>query len=228
MMNIISIRPAYDNESRLLHSFFEEINIEIKDSSKLNHINHFDLEYNSANVSNLMQTLSTLPAKESNIICFYGHGAENCLIGWDMIPIIDINNISKMLGWHFYTVACNSVKKLGLTAVTNGILSYIGYNDNFIIGREREVVIKGLKESVNKGILSSVQSLCYNIEVVFNNILKEFDFWIEYHSNIIEHAYNAARNGTFDTIVRELHNIDSSPFAKFVLMYNQQKLERLS
>jgi hypothetical protein len=223
-MNIVAIKPAYDFETRILQSFFNDVTIKIAEKKQTNEINFINLDSEKATYDNIIQEINRLNGARNNIICFYGHGTKSYLLGWNKEPLFK-NNHEIIKGWHFYTVACSSILKLGIQSVDNGVLSYIGYKDKFVIGVNNRV-IKGLKDIVNCGILSSIDSFSYNVVNIYNDMIQKYIFWIGYHSELIEFAYDKVNNnGSFNVIIKEKSNVESCSISKLILMYNKYILD---
>ena len=223
-MNIIAIKPAYDFETRILQSYFEDVAIKIAEKKRTNKINFVDLDSEKTSYDNIKQEISSLKNSRHNIICFYGHGNKSHLLGWKKEPLFN-NNYEIIKGWHFYTVACSSILHLGNQSIANGVSSYIGYRDIFVIGVNNKK-IKGLKEIVNCGILSSIDSLNYNVAEIYSNIINEYNYWINYHSEILEFEFDSVNNqGSFKIVVKGKLNVDSSAISKYLLMYNKHILD---
>jgi hypothetical protein len=221
-MKIIAIKPAYDIESRTLQAFFEDVISAINEKEDIELI---DLNGCYSKVSNILENLCHLKSGSNKVICFYGHGNKESLLGWERVPLFHNGNIGIAEGWHFYTVSCHSILSIGRQSITKGCLSFIGYKNKFIIGNVKNRIIKGLKESVNKGIVISTESQNYNVISVYNAIMSEFEYWINYHSEVLNITFNSSKKGDFGVFIKGLANIDSCSFSKYVLTYNKELLD---
>ncbi|HEC37827.1 hypothetical protein LCGC14_0223420 [marine sediment metagenome] len=68
--------------------------------------------------------------KGYDLIIYYGHGEKNRLIGINAIrSIINIKNIHKLKGAGVSTMACLSLKELGVAAIKKGVKAYIGTDE---------------------------------------------------------------------------------------------------
>ena len=179
-MNIIFIIPAYDDVTKILSGYCQEI-IDKINQNKYPNINFKVLKAEESTFSKLEETLNQINLNGTNIIVFYGHAEKEYLKGMNKIPIIDNSNINKMKDWHFFVVSCYSITRLGKYAITVGIKSYIGYEDVLLIAEVKENVPEGLKECLNKGIEYSIQQNNYSYKDVYNEIIKEYRYWINYH-----------------------------------------------
>ena len=65
------------------------------------------------------------------MIFLNGHGNENTVMGNRNEIILDENNIELIKGSIIYSLACESLKELGQTAVKKGAKTYIGYEEEF-------------------------------------------------------------------------------------------------
>jgi len=96
---------------------------------------------------------------EKGLIVFYGHG---CKCGESLyetqygvsnpyMAAIDPINVKLLRNKIVYTVACHSTKMLGQYSITNGTISYIGYDDALPVATDHSP-IPGLIDAVNVGL----------------------------------------------------------------------------
>jgi len=68
--------------------------------------------------------------KQYTGVIYYGHGKETKLHGVHMFwSIINSKNIGKLKGIGISTMACLSLKELGISAIEQGVTSYIGSDE---------------------------------------------------------------------------------------------------
>ena len=92
---------------------------------------NLDIDYLWSIMANRMSfNWKTALKKSYDLIIYYGHGEENRLIGINaFISIINKKNIYKLKGSGVSTMACLSLKELGVTAIEKGVKAYIGTDD---------------------------------------------------------------------------------------------------
>ncbi len=71
--------------------------------------------------------------KDYDGVIYYGHGEKNRLIGINsFLSIINKKNIHKLKGAAMSTMACLSLKELGVAAIEKGVKAYIGSDENYM------------------------------------------------------------------------------------------------
>jgi len=171
MANVLLIRTCHDKNDASYYSYqWAET---IKQAFLKQNINLQELAKNDAIQS---QVINALADSEIKLIIFYGHGDEDCFIGQDEKPLIDLTNLAILTGKQVYVVACYTAKQLGKQAA--GIVDwYLGYDNEVILWTNYADYV-GL--CVNKGSLTMLENSTITIEQARIAIIAEYNRWIDY------------------------------------------------
>ena len=129
MVDVVVVRPAYDETTNLLHDWGGRLCATVQASG---YHNVRDMPYLWATRAQVQKELKGSP----ECLVFYGHGERDHLIAQNNSvnsPIIDTSfaSLSLLKNRIVYAVACHSAAVLGLSAVAAGTRTYIGYDDSF-------------------------------------------------------------------------------------------------
>jgi len=105
-LKAILVRPNFDDATRYTFAFAEEILERCRQAE----IDVVELAEGEAVKSRVEEELK----KGADLFIFYDHGDEDCLVGQDGQPVIDLSNCNWLAGKDVYTLACLSAKKLGV------------------------------------------------------------------------------------------------------------------
>jgi hypothetical protein len=119
-------RPHHDKHTQYLFSFSRAIVSIAKEMENL-YLN--ELSGSKANRKNLITTLSK---KDKTLAFLNGHGNIETVFGHNDYPILDKKNIEITKGKIIYSLACDSLVKLGKLSIENGAKAYIGYKNEFM------------------------------------------------------------------------------------------------
>lgn len=104
-MKAILVRPNFDDATRYTFAFAEEI----LEWCRQDGIDVVELAEGEAVKSRVEEELK----KGADLFIFYDHGDEDCLVGQDEQPVVNLNNCHWLADKEVYTLACLSAKKLG-------------------------------------------------------------------------------------------------------------------
>ena len=138
-MKAILVRPKFDDATQYTFAFAEEI-LEWCRQAKIDVV---ELAEGEAVKSRVEEELK----KGADLFIFYDHGDEDCLVGQDEKPVIDLSNCNWLAGKDVYTLACLSAKKLGVE-VWRQKGRYWGYNQ--VVGFTTDALPE-FKQSFNCG-----------------------------------------------------------------------------
>jgi len=84
----------------------------------------------------------------------YDHGSEDAIYGNDLVPVIDLDNVSLLKGRTAYNMNCLSAKTLGKAAYKEGCLAYWGSITEVSFTSDAE---EKFGEALNYGLLMVVE-----------------------------------------------------------------------
>jgi hypothetical protein len=122
---LLITRPCHDSRTAYIHSFTKSIVIIAKENTGV-HVT--DLEGPKATRKNLEESIKKSSPK---MIFLNGHGDHKTVLGHENKVILDKNNVWLMKGSIVYALACESLIELGPTAIKSGVITYIGYEEEF-------------------------------------------------------------------------------------------------
>jgi hypothetical protein len=151
-MKVILVHPAHDQGSQRLSNWLASVLSNLDVTANLTGV--------GASEENLRKSLSNAP--EAGLICFYGHGEVDYLLGYDSAgnppPLIHVRapgvEPSELSNRNLYAVACYAGVQLG-PALGGARCNFVGYRDKFQYVIERQddfakVVNVGLVEWASK------------------------------------------------------------------------------
>ena len=125
-MQVLVSNPEFDNITRYLKIWSEKL---IEQQSKKDH-NFFQLNNKRANRKTLTGFLSK---KSIDLVLLNGHGAPDCIGGYNNEILLDANNIQLLKGKVVHALSCNTAAKLGPLAMGVGAKGYVGYDQKFVL-----------------------------------------------------------------------------------------------
>jgi len=145
-VKVLAIAPVFDEVTEYSLRWYERLRDVIKGKVELR-----ELIGEKATRSNF---LAELKAFNPNIIVFYDHGHEDCLVAQEATHcILDRWNVDKVAGKTIYTMACLSAKKLGIRAWLRGCV-YVGYDKPFAFTLYGE---KLYSQAANSGLIAYLE-----------------------------------------------------------------------
>ena len=137
-------RPSHDATTRYLSAWSEKI---IKLANKKG-IQILDLKKGKANAKELESRISKM---QPLFIVFNGHGSSDCITGHENRDLIRAGENEELLeGKIVYAVSCKSAGRLGPKSVRVGVLSYIGYTEDFIFAYDYSKLTRPLNDKIAK------------------------------------------------------------------------------
>ncbi len=135
-------RPRHDSTVEYLYLYSKEL---INESQSLGH-KTFNKEGADAN---RLTILNMINHQKPQFIMFNGHGKSDAICGHnDEIIISAKENPEALKSSITYALSCSSAFKLGPKAVEKGTLCFIGYDDDFAIGRNPESEAAPAKDKI--------------------------------------------------------------------------------
>jgi len=117
--------PEHDERT----SICSKLNEEVISTSEKSDVDVFDLRKDRANRKTVT---GILLKKKPKLVVFNGHGNEETICGHDDNVLIKVDDNEELLERKIvYTIACNSVKKLGPQCIKKGTKTFIGYREVF-------------------------------------------------------------------------------------------------
>lgn len=157
MVDFLLVRPSYDRNTAVLHSWADEVLTTIQANGS--HICH-DISGPAATRSNVEARLR----QPIDCFVFYGHGTKDSLEPQGGLPanpaVLDATNSYLLNQKLVCTVACYSARELGSHAVNGGAIAYMGYRHGFwfISKAAPEVWFKRAANAVILHLLASSQA----------------------------------------------------------------------
>ena len=130
MACVLFSRPADDVTLNYLYYYSKSL-VRLSNSQGHKTINK---ELNEANMS---LVTSLIIKQKPNLIMFNGHGSPNEICGHNQEIIISSKiNPAILKDTITYALSCSSAAVLGPDAVKNGAISFIGYETDFVLGKD--------------------------------------------------------------------------------------------
>jgi hypothetical protein len=140
-LKAILVRPNFDDATKYTFSFAEDI----LDACRQANIEVVELAEGEAVKSRVEEELR----KGADLFIFYDHGNEDCLVGQDEQPVIDLENCHWLAEKEVFTLACLSAKELG-AEVWRQKGKYWGYTE--VVGFTTDA-LEEFKEAFNSGFI---------------------------------------------------------------------------
>ena len=125
MVNMISIRPNYELATRYGSVWITQI-LNTANSAGLSYV---DLHGENATGTNFFSSLET---EDPSLVHIFGHGNYNHITGQHGEGYLTGGvNTDALSGMVVYNLSCQSARDLGVAAVNEGAISFLGYVENF-------------------------------------------------------------------------------------------------
>ncbi len=150
-------RPRHDSTLEYLYIYSKEL---VKESQAQSH-KTLNKEESNANKATILQLINQ---QHPELIMFNGHGNSEVIFGHNDEAIISSKDNPEMLKNAItYSLSCSSALKLGPKAVEKGALCFVGYEDDFAIGRDPESEATPAKDKIAKLFLEPSNILVKSI-----------------------------------------------------------------
>lgn len=104
-----------------------------------------DLKGKKANKDNIKSYITEYQPK---LLFLNGHGSPDSITGYDNEVLIDENNVSLLEGKITYALSYDAGSILGVKAIANGALAFIGYSKSFVVGYSEEYQTRPLHDKL--------------------------------------------------------------------------------
>lgn len=142
MKSILFSRPCHDVTIAYLHYYSKElVNLSKKKYKTL------DREKEQANKKEI---LNLLEKQKPCFVMFNGHGAVDKIGGHKNEVIVSKENPEVLLNIITYSLSCSSAQELGKIAVEKGCPCFIGYDDDFNLGKDPDSEATPGKDKIAK------------------------------------------------------------------------------
>lgn len=91
-----------------------------------------------------------LSKKSVDLVLLNGHGASDCIGGYNDEILLDLNNVQLLKGKTVHALSCKTAAKLGPAAMRAGAKGYIGYDENFVLLSNPRRISSPLKDTIAK------------------------------------------------------------------------------
>jgi hypothetical protein len=136
---ILTTRPSYDKTTYYLHKWSEKI----IEAARKRGMDVIDLEKDK---TKRQRVAGTLRKANPGMVVLNGHGSAECVAGHDGEEILDEENVEAAKGAIIYARACKSARLLGKSAISKGVVTYIGYDEDFIFVIDEPKISKPLED----------------------------------------------------------------------------------
>jgi len=143
MSCILFSRPWHDGTLSYLYYYSKEL-IEFSKSNRHKTINREKEQANKKEIINLIEK------QKPDFIMFNGHGSPNIIAGHKNEIIISKENPEVLSNAIIYSLTCSSAQKLGKLVVTKGAICFIGYDDDFNLGKDPNKEASPRKDKIAK------------------------------------------------------------------------------
>lgn len=177
MAVVLFSRPSHDDTIAYLYEYSKEL-VELSKSLHKT----INLENKEATKSAILEHIN----RNVNFIMFNGHGTSDCICCHNNEIIIDINNLNVLKNTITYSLSCSSAKKVGNISIENGALCFVGYTEDFALGKDPNREATPLKDRIAKLFLEPSNFLVQTIlkgktvkeavERAKNKMLKNIDY----------------------------------------------------
>jgi len=142
MKSILFSRPCHDVTIAYLHYYSKELVELSKKKYKT-----LDREKEQANKKEI---LNLLEKQKPCLVMFNGHGASDKIGGHKNEIIVSKENPGVLSNTITYALSCSSAQELGKIAVEKGCLCFIGYDDDFNLGKDPNSEATPRKDKIAK------------------------------------------------------------------------------
>lgn len=190
-MKILITKSEHDLETFYLSKWIEKVKA-FAENRNIRSICLERYEANRENAENMLKNISF------NLVIFNGHGTDEEICGHNNETLIKSGENDFLLKSKIiYSIACESAKKLGVEAVKNGAVAFIGYDQDFIIYTNTNMAAKPLEDEFVKSFLESSNKIGVSLikglttKEAFEESQKSFERWILYYlkNDLIESPF---------------------------------------
>lgn len=142
MKGILFSRPCHDGTLAYLHYYGKEL---VKFSKKK--YKTFDREKKKANKKEILKLIEK---QKPVFIMFNGHGTPDEIAGHKNEIIVSKDNSNILLNTITYALSCSSAQKLGKIVIKNGCFCFIGYEDDFNLGKDPDSEASPKRDKIAK------------------------------------------------------------------------------
>jgi len=143
MSCILFSRPCHDITLSYLHHYSKEL-IKYSEDKGYKTINR---EKEQANKKEIIKIISK---QKPEFIMFNGHGNPDLIAGHKNEIIISKDNSKVLSNAIVYSLTCSSGQKLGKLVVTNGTICFIGYDEDFNLGKDSDSEASPRRDNIAK------------------------------------------------------------------------------
>jgi|APSaa5957512622_1039677.scaffolds.fasta_scaffold15317_5 hypothetical protein len=147
MKSILFSRPCHDVTLSYLHHHSKEL---VKQAARKYRV--LNREKEQANKNEILELIGK---QKPCFIMFNGHGAPDKIAGHQNEIIINKDNSEILSKTITYSLSCSSAQELGKIAVEKGCFCFIGYKDNFSLGKDPDSEASPGKDKIAKLFLES-------------------------------------------------------------------------
>lgn len=127
---VLFSRPNHDNTMAYLH-YYSSLLIDLPKQYGLKTINKEGEDANKKVVSNIIKEFAP------KLIMFNGHGSSKAIFGHHNELLVSSEENPEILSKTItYALACSSARELGVEACKKGAIAFIGYIDEFSLGKD--------------------------------------------------------------------------------------------
>jgi len=118
-----------------------------------------------------------------NTFIHYGHGLTNSILGSDLEPIIDDDNIHLLKNKVIISINCESARDLGFDAVEAGAKAYLGYTDKVWLKLNNTGdTYTGFKEANNAWNTLRLSGMPITTGEAIDRMAEVYQFWIDVYN----------------------------------------------
>ena len=143
MSCILFSRPSHDGTLAYLHYHTKEL-IKLSKNKGNKTINR-EKEH-----ANKKEILKIIKKQKPNFIMFNGHGNQDIIAGHKNEIIISGNNPQVLSNTITYSLTCSSGKKLGKLVIAKGGICFIGYENDFNLGKDPDSEASPKRDKIAK------------------------------------------------------------------------------
>lgn len=163
--SILITRPNHDFPTTYLYQWSKLV----IDEAETKGLTVLDLDGKKATKRNF---ISYINRNKPSLIFLNGHGAKDCVAGYDNETLVDEGNCELLLkGKIIYARSCEAAASLGLVCIQKGAIAFIGYMKDFWLIRSKEQQTKPLNDPIAKLFLEP--SNLIPITLIKGNSIKE-------------------------------------------------------
>ncbi|MDO8538262.1 MAG: hypothetical protein Q7S21_05235 [archaeon] len=144
---ILITRPNHDSITHYLCEWNNEIINMAKEKN-------FDVHDLKAEKANKKETISHLEKQKYEFVILNGHGNANQIAGYNNEILIESGINHKLLNDKVtYAISCNAAKELGKKCCEDGAIAFIGYENDFVLFYEKNMISRPMQDQYAKAII---------------------------------------------------------------------------